>query len=123
MAEVDTSVTNRSIEAIKVFAALGRVRAAYLFGSHVEGKPGPWSDIDIAIFADDVEQWDIERRADAMVFVQKSIGDDVEIHLFPALHAKNPPQGSFAQYVMKHGTPITIEHLSGGPDDESLQAT
>ena len=50
-----------------------------------------------------VETWDIRQRARAMVLVQKRVGADVEVHLFPASAADHPPAGSFAEYVLRHG--------------------
>ena len=102
-AEYDADVIARSREALRVLGRLGAVRSAWLFGSQAEGHAGPWSDIDIAAFIDGVETWDIQRRARAMVLVQKEVGADVEVHLFPASVAEHPPVGSFAAYVIGHG--------------------
>jgi len=109
MAEIAASVRSRSREAVRILSRLGRVRAAYIFGSHAQGAPGPWSDLDIAAFMEGVEGWDIQRRARAMVLVQKAVGPDVEAHLFPARVLENPPPGSFAQYVMRHGILVESE--------------
>ena len=115
MARINASVRNRSREAVRILSRLGRVRAAYVFGSQVEGNPGPWSDIDIAAFIEGVEQWDIRRRAQAMVLVQKGVGADVEAHLFPASASESPPPGSFAEYVLRHGVPVEIEDVLATP--------
>jgi len=112
MAEISASVRDRSREAVRILSRLGRVRAAYLFGSQVEGNPGSWSDIDIAAFMEGVEQWDIRRRARAMALVQKVCGADVEMHLFPASASENPPAGSFTAYILRHGAPLEIENDS-----------
>jgi predicted nucleotidyltransferase len=45
--------TRQKLQKVKAF--LGRqdfVRAAYLFGSHAEGRSGPLSDMDFAVFLD-----------------------------------------------------------------------
>jgi len=94
------------LAAVKVLSALGVVRAAYLFGSHVEGVPDRWSDIDVAVFMEGVETWDIRRRATAMALVMEKVGSDVETHLFPVAALDNPPRGGFAQYILRHGTRI-----------------
>jgi predicted nucleotidyltransferase len=39
MGTVDTAIEDRALAAVKVLSCLGTVRAAYLFGSHVEGTP------------------------------------------------------------------------------------
>lgn len=92
--------------AMKILARLGVVRAAYIFGSHVQGTADAWSDIDIAAFIEGVEHWDIRRRATAMAIVMEEAGSDIEAHLFPASAMDNPPRGSFAQYILRHGRPI-----------------
>ena len=93
--------------AIQSLMRLGAVRAAYVFGSYVEGRADRWSDIDIAVFMEGVETWDIRRRARAMARVQKEAGLDVEAHLLPATTLDSPQPGSFAEYVLKHGICIT----------------
>jgi predicted nucleotidyltransferase len=106
MRTVDTVIENRALEAVKVLSCLGVVRVAYLFGSHVEGTPDQWSDIDVAVFMEGVEQWDIHQRAEAMALVMEKVGSDVEAHLFPASDLNNPPRGGFAQYILRHGIRI-----------------
>ncbi len=106
MGTVDTTIERRALAAVKVLSALGVVRAAYLFGSHVKGVPDRWSDIDVAVFMEGVESWDIRRRATAMALVMEKVGSDVEAHLFPVAALDNPPRGGFAQYILRHGTRI-----------------
>ncbi len=116
MPPISPTVMHRAQEAVRVLSRLGRVRAACVFGSYVDGNPGPWSDIDIAAFMEGVEQWDIPRRAQAMVLVQKEAGADVEVHLFPATAAKDPPPGSFADFVLRHGAALDIESGTSNPE-------
>ncbi len=116
MPPISPTVMRRAQEAVRLLSRLGRVRAAYVFGSHVDGNPGPWSDIDIAAFMEGVEQWDIPRRAQAMVLVQKEAGADVEVHLFPASAANDPPPGSFAHYILRHGASLDIESTTSDPN-------
>lgn len=106
MGTVDTAIKDRALAAVKVLSALSVVRAAYLFGSHVQGTPDQWSDIDVAVFLDRVEFWDIRQRASAVAMVMEKVGSDVETHLFPASSLDNPPRGGFAQYIVRHGTRI-----------------
>ena len=91
-----------------ILARLGAVRAAYVFGSHVEGTADAWSDIDVAAFVEGVEHWDIQKRAEVMALVMEEAGSDVEAHLFPASTLDNPPRGGFAEYVVRHGARILI---------------
>jgi predicted nucleotidyltransferase len=106
MGTVDAPVEGRALAAVKVLSGLGVVRAAYLFGSHVEGTPDEWSDIDVAVFMEGVEDWDIHQRATAMALVMEKVGSEVEAHLFPAASLDHPPRGGFAQYVLRHGIRI-----------------
>jgi predicted nucleotidyltransferase len=102
----ETSVKDRALAAVEVLSDLGVVRAAYLFGSHVEGTSDRWSDIDVAVFMEGVESWDIRQRATAMAMVMEGVGSDVETHLFPVSALDNPPRGGFAQYILRQGVRI-----------------
>jgi predicted nucleotidyltransferase len=109
MGTVDTIVESRAAAAVKILARLGVVRAAYVFGSQVEGTADAWSDIDVGAFIEGVEHWDIRKRAEAMALVMEEAGSDVEAHLFPASALDNPARGGFAEYVLQHGIPIPIQ--------------
>lgn len=106
MGTVDTTVESRARAAVKVLSGLSVVRAAYLFGSHAEGTPDVWSDIDVAVFMEGVEHWDIHRRATVMALVMEKVGSDVEAHLFPASTLDDPPRGGFAAWVLSHGVKL-----------------
>ena len=106
MNTADTTVESRALAAVRVLSCLGVVRAAYLFGSHVEGTPDQWGDIDVAIFMEGIEPWDIHQHVAAMALMMEKVGSDVEAHLFPASSLDNPPRGGFAQYILLHGIRI-----------------
>lgn len=106
MGTVDATVESRALAAVEVLSALGAVRTAYLFGSHVEGTRDRWSDIDVAVFMEGVEHWDIHQRAEAMAVVTEKVGSEVEAHLFPVSDLDKPPRASFAQYILRHGIRI-----------------
>jgi predicted nucleotidyltransferase len=106
MGTIDPAIESRVLAAVKVLSVLSVVRAAYLFGSHVEGTPDEWSDIDVAVFMEGVEHWDIQQRATAMALVMEQVGSEVEARLFPATSLDNPPRGGFAQYILHHGIRI-----------------
>jgi predicted nucleotidyltransferase len=97
VASLDDKIKQRALDAIRVLNQLARVRAAYVFGSHVEGNADKWSDIDIAAFMEGIESWDIRRRARAMGVVQKEAGLDIEAHLFPESVLDHPPQAGFVE--------------------------
>jgi len=107
MAVLDADVKRRALAATEALARLGRVRAAYVFGSHAEGRPDRWSDIDLAAFMEGVGAWDIRRRARAMTQVQEETGFDIEAHLFADTALRHPQPGSFAAYILKHGVCIS----------------
>ncbi len=46
-------------EAVNVLKRRVKVVAVFVFGSRVEGTPGPYSDIDLGVFADGAEHWGI----------------------------------------------------------------
>jgi predicted nucleotidyltransferase len=106
MVELDAAVESRARDAVRVLSRLGRVRAAYVFGSYAEGTVGEWSDLDIAAFIDGAEEWDLQERVRAMVSVQKRVGWDVEAHLFPARVLEDLPRGSFAEHIVRQGIPV-----------------
>lgn len=109
MVRFNDSIKGRSLQAVRVLEGLGHVRAAYVFGSQVEGTAHLDSDIDIAAFMDGVENWDVRRRADAVVRVQKRVGWDIEMHLFPASSHDHPPRASFAQHILQHGSRLNLD--------------
>jgi len=83
-----------------------KVRAAFLFGSHVDGRPDVYSDIDLAVFAEDIEAWNIFERADMTALVQREVGDDIELHYFPVHALESCDPASFAAYVLRRGVQI-----------------
>lgn len=109
MARLDRAIADRSREAVRVLSRIARVRAAYVFGSHAEGTADGWSDIDVAAFVDGAEEWDIRRRAAAMVLVQRQVGSDVEMHFFPSAQSEHAAPGSFAEYVRQHGAMLELD--------------
>ena len=109
MVALDAEVKHRALDAARILGQMARVRAAYLFGSRAESRAHPWSDIDVALFLDGLETWDMRRRAQAMFRVQKEAGLDVEAHLFPAAALERAEEGSFAMYIMSHGIRLDID--------------
>jgi predicted nucleotidyltransferase len=107
MVALDAEVRKRAAKAARVVARLAPVHAIYVFGSHVEGRADRWSDIDVALFLEGIERWDMLRRAQVMARVQLEAGLDVEAHLFPATAFDAPEQGSFAEYVIENGVRIS----------------
>lgn len=109
MAEIDATLTARCRKALRAVSRQARVVAAYLFGSYAEGRADRWSDIDLAVFVEGAENWDIVRRAKSSAMVQREAGDDVELHFLPASSLHDPAPASFAAFVLKHGIPVTAD--------------
>jgi len=103
---LDAEVRRRALAAATVLGHEAAVRAAYVFGSHADGRADRWSDIDLAAFVEGAESWDIWRRTEAIVRVQKEVGFDIEPHLFSAASLKNAEPGSFAADVLRRGIRI-----------------
>ena len=111
MVALDPDVKRRALATAHALAREAPLCAAYLFGSHAEGRAHQWSDIDVAVFIKGLESWDLSRKTRLIVQIQKEVGFDVEPHLFPASWHENPPRASFAQYILKHGVPLDIEGI------------
>jgi len=82
------------------------VSTAFLFGSHVAGHADADSDIDLAVFVKGAETWGLRERADLAVLVQREVGDDIELHIFPDAQLEHCEPASFAAYVQKHGVRV-----------------
>ena len=106
MALINPLVEQRAARALQVLARHINIRAGYIFGSHVDGTPDAYSDIDLGVFAEGIEAWDIFERADLTALVQREVGDDIEIHYFPVHALEGCDPASFAAYVLCHGVPI-----------------
>jgi len=108
MAGIDRLILERARRAVIALSDEALVVESYVFGSHLTGEPDVWSDIDIAAFLDGAESWDIERRANVSARIQRVVGDDIEIHLFPSSSIDSPVAGSFATYVRRTGLRIEV---------------
>ncbi len=80
-----------------------RLIEAYLFGSQITGEADEWSDIDIAVFCQGIEDWKIQKEVEVSIEIMSQFGDDIDVHFFPISELENPSPASFAQYIIKHG--------------------
>src|SRR2546427_11347822 len=64
MALSNPVIEQRVVQALRVLALHMKVCAGYVFGSHVDGTPDAYSDIDLAVFVEGLEAWNIFQRAD-----------------------------------------------------------
>ena len=109
MAIVDAVVQQCAHQAVTVLSRHTTVVAAYLFGSRVEGTPHEYSDVDLAVFVEGTDDWDLFKYADVDIAVHDEAGLDVEVHYFRASALPRPRPGSFAAYVIDHGVPIPVD--------------
>ena len=103
MVVLNDLITDRARAVIAVVARKARVRAGYVFGSQAEGTANELSDIDIAAFIEGAHELGLQGRVRLGVEAREKVGDDIEIHFFPAESLNNPPLASFAAYVLRHG--------------------
>lgn len=108
MAGIDAVIENRARQALEVLDRSLKIVAVYLFGSQVDGTSDQWSDIDLAVFAEGIETWDLPARARAIADVQEKAGDDVEVHLFSAKSLTRCDPASFAAWVLSHGVELSL---------------
>lgn len=106
MVRIDTVIEARARRAIEVLSRSSKVAATYLFGSHVDGTVHPWSDIDLAVFVENLDTFDLSDRARVTARVQKEAGDEVELHLLPAEDLKQRDPAGFSAWVLAHGVEI-----------------
>ncbi len=111
MVVVHPVIEEKARAALRVLGRRARVRAAYLFGSRIDGTADQWSDIDVAAFIEEADQWNLQQRVDICVEARREVGDDIELHLFAAESLENPPRASLAQYILRHGTPLDIDGI------------
>ena len=108
MAGIDPSVIKKAEAALEVLSRITKVDSAYVFGSQVEGRADEWSDVDLAVFIEGLDSWSLRDRVGAAVEVQKTVGDDVEVHFFPSLAARVPAPASFADWILAHGVELSM---------------
>jgi len=106
VARVPESILSRVRSIRAPLSRHGQVVGTYLFGSFAWGHPDADSDIDVAAFVEGVEAWAPRLRASVIAEIQRAVGDDVELHLFPAGSLLAPPRASLAQLVVEKGLPV-----------------
>lgn len=105
MADLDL-IRQRARDAVKLLAGAAKVRAAYLFGSQVTGQTHEFSDVDIGVFIEGLETMDLDRRVDLEILVQEHLGNDLELHFFPAEALVHADPAGFAAYILRQGVSI-----------------
>ena len=90
----------------KLLSGYVRLKAGYLFGSYVFGKPHKYSDIDLAFFSPSVNRMGIEEKVSLISKVGQQVGSDVEIHLYSDRCLKDARPTNFYGYILKTGRKI-----------------
>mgnify|MGYP001213346862 CR=1 FL=1 len=108
MAQLNPAIDKKTHAALTVVSRMAHIARAYLFGSQVEGSADRWSDIDLAVFIEGLEKWNLHDRARASAQVQKEVGDDVEVHFLPAQALQEHDPAGFAAWVMAHGVEVRM---------------
>lgn len=106
MAETAVDLETRVRRALEYLRPRLDVRAAVVFGSRVEGRAGPFSDIDLAVFSPDVERMTLDQRVRVMADVRLHCDVDVELHLFSARALRESRKTNFAGYILETGKRI-----------------
>lgn len=102
-----TDELNTIIDEVLAFVA-GRVTvtAAFLFGSYAAGRPGPLSDIDIAIFSPEFEGWTLSDRMELALDVRLKLYMDVQVHLYPSTILASARPSNFCGHLIETGWKI-----------------
>jgi predicted nucleotidyltransferase len=83
MAAIPPDVTQSVERFLEVVRRQWRVEAAYLYGSHVQGQAGDWSDIDVAVVSPD-RPADLSQERRRLMRVAAAIDPRIEPRLFVA---------------------------------------
>jgi len=105
--EIDAGVRGRVETALAIVQQFGTVVETYLFGAHVEGTAAPGSDIDLAVFVEDLAAWDPMDQIEMASKVQRQVGEDVEVHLMPAASLHQSDDAGFAAWVLTRGVRVS----------------
>lgn len=102
MARTPAGLDETIADALEFVRQRINVSSAILFGSHAAGTPGPYSDIDLAVFSPDVVEWTVQQRIDFAVEVKLHYGD-VELHLFADTALENARPSNFYGHLLETG--------------------
>jgi predicted nucleotidyltransferase len=109
--EIGDDVQQRVQTALTIVLQFGTVVETYLFGAHVEGTAQPGSDIDLAVFVEDLASWDPMDQIEMAAKVQRHAGTDIEVHLLPAASLHQIDDAGFAAWVINRGVKIDTAGL------------
>jgi len=106
--EINGDVQQRVQTALAIVLQFGTIAEAYLFGAHVEGTAQPGSDIDLAVFVEDLASWDPMDQVEMASKVQRNAGTDIEVHLLPAATLYQTDDAGFAAWILARGVKLAV---------------
>ena len=80
-----------------------RVEAVVLYGSHVQGKPHEWSDIDLAVISADFEGLGMPERQRIISRLTLNRNRSIEPIGYPSSEYHNPGRHSFLREIIRTG--------------------
>jgi len=101
MAALDAVTIARMQNTMEALQKRENPSAVYLFGSRFNGTADQWSDYDLTLLLYGAENWTMKMLVRFCVDVQKEVGDDIELHVFPGSQAQNP-EASFPSFPNFH---------------------
>lgn len=103
MSEIPHVIRELAHKAVAELRRSVDVRAAYLYGSQVDGTADEWSDIDVGVFVADFGKLTFWDKVQLCVDINRNISNDLDIHFFSTKSLHNPDPASFAKYIIDHG--------------------
>jgi predicted nucleotidyltransferase len=105
--EIDGGIQGRVKTALAIVGQFGIIVETYLFGAHTDGTAEPGSDIDMAVFVEDLASWDPMDQIEMASKVQRHAGEDIEVHLLPAVSLQQSDDAGFAAWVLTQGVKVS----------------
>jgi len=104
--QLDTAVRARVRRAVACLAEDITVERALVFGSQVEGRAHRWSDIDVAVFSPEADDIGLRQYLDMMLRVGKTVGYDLEVHLYPTRELDPRHMSPWSRHVLQTGVQV-----------------
>ena len=80
-----------------------KVHRVYLYGSHAEGNPSSFSDIDLAVISASFNKKDLVKRQELLGEIIYSLGEPIEAIGYSLDEFQNAPAFSFLSGIINNG--------------------
>jgi len=100
-------VKHRAGKVVKAVSTQVNIKAAYLFGSQLNGGRDEWSDTDIGLFISGYNDLEYENEFQLTHFIHRLLGFDIDLHFFDAEYLTNSTPTSFAGWVVRNGVRVS----------------